>query len=70
MNWQILAGFTLLVLDGVLLHGLRDALSASLRQPVRTGIDRVEWFGAVALSLLLWLVYPGLAGYLLVLGHG
>ena len=68
MNWQIAAGFALLVLDVIILIGLDDALQCSLRRPVHTAADWLEWLVAVVLALLLFLGFPGLAIYLLHLG--
>ena len=68
MNWQIAAGYALLVINVVVLIGLDDSLQCSLRRSVHTAADWLEWFVAVGLSLLLFLGFPGLAIYLLFLG--
>lgn len=69
MNWQIAAGFVLLVIDVIVLIGLDDALRSSLRLwPVQTAADLMDWTLAAGLSLLLFLGFPCLAIYLLHLG--
>lgn len=68
MNWQIAAGYALLVINVVVLIGLDDSLQCSLRRPVRTAADWLELHAAVVLALLLSLGFPGLAIYLLFLG--
>lgn len=68
MNWQIAAGFALLVLDVIVLIGLDDPLRYFLSRYGYKAADWLEWFAAVGLSLLLFLGFPGLAIYLLHLG--
>lgn len=70
MNWQIAAGFALLVIDIVILTGLDDALQCSLRRPVHTAADWLERLAAALLGLLLYLVFPGMCAHLLVIGSG
>ena len=70
MNWYIVLGFVLLVADVVILIGLDDTLQYFLGRPVFTRTEWLNWFCAAAITLLLFLVFPGLAAYLLAIGSG
>ena len=68
MNWQIAAGFALLVLDVILLIGLDDPLRYFLSRYGYKAANWVEWLVAVVLALLLCVVFPALAIHLFFLG--